>query len=62
MTKEKGLSLVTILFVVILTLKLTGNIDWSWWWVLLPYWLPAFGFVLLLITILIVQFFNDEKI
>ena len=29
--------LLTILFV---GLKLTGHIDWSWWWVLLPVWGP----------------------
>jgi hypothetical protein len=33
-------SIPTILFVVFLTLKLTGNIDWSWWWVTSPLWLP----------------------
>lgn len=30
--------LLTILFV---ALKLTGHIDWSWWWVLAPLWIPA---------------------
>ena len=33
-------NLTTILFVVFLVLKLTGNIDWSWWWVTSPLWLP----------------------
>jgi len=33
-------SILTILFVVFLVLKLTGNIDWSWWWVTSPLWLP----------------------
>jgi hypothetical protein len=28
----------TILFV---ALKLTGVIDWSWWWVLSPIWISA---------------------
>jgi len=32
--------ILTILFVVFLVLKLTGNIDWSWWWVTSPLWLP----------------------
>ena len=28
--------------VVQVTLKLTDNIDWSWWWVTLPFWIvPA---------------------
>lgn len=29
-----GLS--TILFLIFLVLKLTGNIDWSWWWIFAP--------------------------
>ena len=31
------LSLLGVAFVV---LKLTGNIDWSWLWVLAPFWIP----------------------
>lgn len=26
---------------VFITLKLTGFIDWSWWWVLAPFWVPV---------------------
>lgn len=29
-----------ILFIVFLVLKLTGLIDWSWWWVTAPIWIP----------------------
>lgn len=32
------LGLLTILFI---TLKLTGHIVWSWWWVLAPLWIPV---------------------
>lgn len=35
-----GISLTTILFVVFLVLKLTEVIDWSWWWVAAPLWIP----------------------
>lgn len=31
------LSMLTVLFI---GLKLTGHIDWSWWWVLAPIWMP----------------------
>ena len=41
-------SLLTILFVVFLVLKVTGNIDWSWWWVTSLLWIPlALLFVIL---------------
>lgn len=32
-----GLELLLVLFI---GLKLTGYIDWSWWWVLSPIWIP----------------------
>lgn len=35
-----GVSLPTVLFVVFLILKLTDVIDWSWWWVFAPLWIP----------------------
>ena len=31
-------ALLTVLFV---GLKLTGHIDWSWWWVLSPIWISV---------------------
>jgi len=39
-TKSGGLSLSTVLFLVFLVLKLTHLIDWSWWWVCSPIWIP----------------------
>ena len=35
-----GISFRTLLFVVFLVLKLTAVIDWSWWWVTAPLWIP----------------------
>ena len=52
-------SILTILFIVFLVLKLTGNIDWSWWWVTSPLWLPL---ALLLVTILgVIMFYHVKK-
>lgn len=39
--KEGGISLGTVLFLVFLVLKLTEKIDWSWWWVTSPIWIPV---------------------
>lgn len=30
----------SILCLIFITLKLTGYIAWSWWWVLAPIWIP----------------------
>lgn len=36
--ENNSLSLSAIVFIVLITLKLSGVIDWSWWWVTLPLW------------------------
>ena len=36
-----GELLSTALVVLFVALKLTGHIDWSWWWVFSPYWIGA---------------------
>ena len=44
MAKSKGssgLNLSGVLFIIFLILKLTDNIDWSWWWVTSPLWIPV---------------------
>ena len=43
-----------ILFIVFLFLKLTNVINWSWWWVTAPLWIPvSIALVALLIAIAI---------
>jgi len=37
---SSGLGIGMILFLIFMTLKLTGNITWSWWYVTLPLWGP----------------------
>jgi hypothetical protein len=38
--QSNGLGVGTILFLIFLVLKLTNFIDWSWWWVTAPLWIP----------------------
>lgn len=53
-----GIGLGGLLFVVFLVLKLTGTIDWSWWWVTSPLWIPSalalvlFGFAVVIGSVL----------
>lgn len=52
--KETGIGFGGILFVVFLILKLTGYIDWSWWWVTAPLWIPfAIAIVFLVISAIV---------
>ncbi len=49
---NNGIGCFTVLLMIFITLKLTDNIDWSWWWILAPFWIPValviiiLGFVL----------------
>ena len=61
-TELAPLNLLTIVFV---TLKLTNQIDWSWWWVLSPtlFLIAIFVIVLFLLvigglTIALISFFK----
>ena len=40
-TQSGGIGFLGLLTIVFITLKLTGYIAWSWWWVLAPLWVPA---------------------
>lgn len=49
-----GIGFVGLLQIVFITLKLTGIIEWSWWWVLSPIWMSVlFTFFLVLFMVLV---------
>lgn len=52
-TKSSGMGCCSTLFLIFIVLKLTGNIDWSWWWVLSPLLIPIS--ILLVIAIIAVS-------
>lgn len=44
----------SLLFITFLILKLTNVIDWSWWWVTSPLWIPfALAFMLVVIYMIL---------
>ena len=43
-----------LLFITFLVLKLTNVINWSWWWVTAPLWVPL-GFVAIVFVIICVM-------
>ena len=52
-----GASFPSLLFLVFLVLKLCNVINWSWWWVFAPIWLPSsillvMGFIVLIIAVI----------
>lgn len=50
----------SILFVVFLVLKLTDVIDWSWWWVTAPLWIPIA--IIIIIFVVAVAFVGLAKL
>jgi len=57
-TKSSGISLTMILFIVFLILKLTNNIDWSWWWVTCPLWIGLAIVIAVLLIIGLIKFIS----
>lgn len=58
-------SLGFILFIVFMILKLVGVIDWSWFYVTLPLWIPTAFYVtvvaIILIVIIIINKVDERK-
>jgi len=52
---SSGISLFGAMFLVFLTLKLTGYIYWSWWWITAPLWGP-FALAALILLVWLVGF------
>tara|TARA_Y100000034_G_C6866993_1_gene395286 strand:+ start:104 stop:328 length:225 start_codon:yes stop_codon:yes gene_type:complete len=50
-----------MLAVLFIALKLTGVIQWSWWWVLSPLWIALLLFVVIFVSALLVYYWLDRK-
>ena len=50
-SSSSGIGFTGLLTVLFIGLKLTGFIDWSWWWVLSPVWISLSLVVMLLAII-----------
>jgi hypothetical protein len=52
---SSGIGFFGLMFLIFMTLKLTGYITWSWWWVTAPLW-GGFAFmgVIAIIAIIII--------
>jgi hypothetical protein len=50
-----GIGFAGLLTIVFITLKLTGYIDWSWWWVLAPIWIPIVITLLIILAFVVIS-------
>ena len=53
-----GNGALSILLIAFVILKLCHVIDWSWWWVLSPLWIP---FILLIIIIILIYYLTKDE-
>ena len=53
-SSSSGIGFGGLLAVLFIALKLTGYINWSWWWVLSPLWIGAIIGIIILLTVLII--------
>lgn len=59
-----GIGFFGLLGIVFITLKLTGYIDWSWWYVTMPLWMPAvivFGILSIVLVVCIIAALCEYK-
>jgi hypothetical protein len=55
-TTSNGIGIGMILFLIFMTLKLTGHITWSWWWVTAPLWIPILAAVIIAGAAILIAF------
>lgn len=60
-TSSGGIGFFGLLTIVFIVLKLTNYIDWSWWWVLSPFWIPFSIVIILIIVAAVLGPINDRK-
>ncbi len=60
-TASGGIGLLGFLGLIFITLKLMGYIDWSWWWVLAPFWVQLLLVVIMLVVTGGVAVFTYKK-
>ena len=56
-----GIGFSSLLLLAFIILKLTHVIDWSWWWVLAPLWIPIGIYLILLVVLGIVKIIVKRK-
>ena len=53
--KKGGISFMSLLQITFIVLKLCKVIDWSWWWVLAPTWIPIALVLIIAIIIALIK-------
>jgi len=57
---NNGLGFFSVLFLIFLTLKLVGVIQWSWIWVFSPLWGPLLLFIIIITIVALINVLLDD--
>ena len=55
-----SLNFLEALFLLFLGLKLGNVIDWSWWWVFSPIWIPLLAGLIIIVVALIIAVLQSK--
>lgn len=61
-SKSGGIGFCGLLAIAFIVLKLLHYIDWSWWWVLSPLWIPILVLLAILILYILFGFLFRKKL
>lgn len=54
-----GISFFGLLGIVFIVLKLLNVIQWSWWIVLMPFWIPSVLVIIILLVVMLIAIANS---
>lgn len=60
-TQSGGIGFVGMLTILFIGLKLTGYVDWSWWWVLSPVWITLAVSVAFVVVLLVIAALTNNQ-
>jgi hypothetical protein len=60
-SSSSGISFLGMLTILFIALKLTNYIDWSWWWVMSPLWLPLVVLLIFAGLISVIMYVKSTK-
>jgi len=60
-SNARGIGVVGLLGVLFVALKLTGVINWSWWWVTAPFWGSLLLGLIVFAVVLVVAWFIYKR-
>lgn len=60
-SSNSGIGFTGALAILFIAFKILGKIDWSWWWVLSPIWIPLAIALLVIIVMLAVYIVKGDS-